>query len=192
MKRVLFIVTLTLCCGFVFSQEGKEWKTKGFEAQIKLCVDEGVDYQKNTSCSADFVAAYRFNELFRLGAGIGIEYDKLIFEDAKYIYRYYDAYYEGAISIPIFVNLKIDFMRTKVSPYLSANCGYNFFIPFSKYAQDNKLGFFIHPAIGVDIHFSKCTLFCELGYKYQHRSFESGEDEYKGYHQISQSIGISF
>ena len=57
----------------MFSQE-KEWKVKGFEPQVRVAFDEGVDYQKNFSFGADFVAAYRFNEIIRLGAGVGVDY----------------------------------------------------------------------------------------------------------------------
>ena len=73
MKRLFFVLSLVLVCSSIFSQE-KEWKVKGFEPQIRLSFDEGVDYQKNFSFGADFVAAYRFNEIIRLGAGVGVDY----------------------------------------------------------------------------------------------------------------------
>lgn len=192
MKKILFVLGFALVCSSVFSQE-KEWKVKGFEPQIRLAFDEGVDYQKNFSFGADFVAAYRFNEIVRLGAGVGIDYINMRFEESKYIgYKKYDAYNEAAMTIPLFANIKVDFLKTKVSPYLSADCGYNIFIPFSKYAQNNKLGFFIRPAFGVDIRFRKCTLFIELAYRYQARSFENSLATYGGYHQVSQAIGVTF
>ena len=175
-----------------FSQE-KEWKVKGFEPQVRVSFDEGVDYQKNFSFGADFIAAYRFNEIIRLGAGVGLDYINMRFEEAKYIgSKKYDPYYEAAMTVPIFANIKVDFLKTKASPYLAADCGYNIFVPFSKYAQGNKLGFFIRPAFGVDIRFRKCVLFIELAYKYQSRSFDNSLASYRGYHQISQAIGVSF
>lgn len=192
MKRLFFVVGLVLTCSSVFSQE-KEWKVKGFEPQVRVSFDEGVDYQKNFSFGADFIAAYRFNEIIRLGAGVGLDYVNMRFEEAKYIgSKKYDPYYEAAMTVPIFANIKVDFLKTKASPYLAADCGYNIFVPFSKYAQGNKLGFFIRPAFGVDIRFRKCVLFIELAYKYQSRSFDNSLASYRGYHQISQSIGVSF
>lgn len=86
------------------------------------------------------------------------------------------------MTIPVFANVKVDFLKTKVSPYVSMDCGYNFFIPFSKYAQDNKLGFLIQPALGVDIRFQKCVLFIEISYKYQSHSFENILATYRRYH----------
>lgn len=72
MKRLFFVLSLVLVCSSIFSQE-KEWKVKGVEPQIRLSFDEGVDYPKNFSFGADFVAAYRFNEIIRLGAGVGVD-----------------------------------------------------------------------------------------------------------------------
>ena len=192
MKRILLVASLTLICAFTFAQE-KDYKIKGFEPQIRLTFDEGIDYQRNFSFGADFLAAYRFNEIVRLGAGAGIKYINMKFEEPKYIgYKKYDAYFEAAMTIPIFANVKVDFLKTKVSPYLSVDCGYNIFIPFSKYAQDNKLGFMVRPAFGVDIRFQKCVLFIEVAYKYQSRSFSNTLATYGSYHQISQAIGVSF
>lgn len=185
-------MSFALMCAFAVAQE-KNWKVKGFEPQIRISFDEGIDYQKNFSFGADFIAAYRFNEIVRLGAGVGIDYVNMKFEESKYIgYKKYDDYFEAAMTIPVFANIKVDFLKTKVSPYLSVDCGYNIFIPFSKYAQNNKLGFMIRPAFGVDIRFQKCVLFIEVAYKYQSRSFENTLATYGGYHQISQAIGVSF
>ena len=174
------------------SQE-KAWKLKGFEPQIRFSFDEGVDYQKNYSFGLDVILAYRFNEIFRLGIGAGVDYVKMRFEEAKYIgNRKYKAYDEGAMTIPVFANVKVDFLKRKVSPYLALDCGYNCFVPFSKYAKSNKLGFFIRPAFGIDIRFAKCTLGLELAYRYQARKFENILATYGGYNQLSQSISISF
>jgi hypothetical protein len=193
MKRIFIVMSLMLMCSYVFSQEEKEWKVKGFEPQIRLSFDEGIDYQKNFSFGADFIAAYRFNEIVRLGAGVGLDYVNLRFEEPKRLgYRKYKAYYEAAMGIPVFANIKIDFLKTKVSPYIAADLGYNIFVPFSKYAKDNKLGFFARPAFGVDIRFKKCVLFFEIAYKFQMRDFENSLASYGNYHQVSQSIGLSF
>lgn len=192
MKKVLFSLGFVLLCSPLFSQE-KEWKVKGFEPQIRISFDEGADRQKNFSFGADVLFAYRFNEHIRLGAGAAVDYVNLKFDNAKTInHHYYKAYYEAAMAIPVFANVKVDFLKRKVSPYLSIDCGYNFFIPFSKYAQSNKLGFLIRPAVGVDIRFKKCVLFVELAYKYQARNFEYSMVKFGGYHQVCQAVGVHF
>ena len=171
----------------------KEWKTRGFEPQLRISVDEGVDLQRNFSFGFDLTAAYRCNENFRIGAGVGINYVNLKFEDPKVIRgTLFNAYYEAAMAIPIFANIKVDFLKRKASPYLSSDIGYNIFIPFSQYAQDNRLGFFVRPAFGVDIRFRKATLSIELAYKFQMRQFHNELADYGNYNQISQAIAVSF
>ena len=190
MKKFLLLLSLLLIFSSTFAQD---WKVKGFEPQIRLSFDEGMDYQKNFSFGADVIMAYRVNPIFRLGIGAGIDYVNLRFEEPVYInYKKYDAYYEAAMTFPVFANIKIDFLKTRISPYMAIDCGYNFFIPFSKYAEDNKLGLLIRPAFGADFHFSKCNLFVELSYKYQARTFDNTIASYRSYHQICQSIGVSF
>ena len=188
-----------MACGSVLAEEVQEnqpekrWKVKGFEPQVRVSFDEGIDKQANLKLGADFIASYRFNEFVRLGGGIGIDYLKLKFEESKTIgSKVYKAYYEEALAIPVFANIKVDFMKTKVSPFFATDCGYSFFVPFSKYAKDNKLGFFIRPSIGVEIRFRKCSLSIDVAYKYQARDFENFLAEYGGYHQICESFAISF
>ena len=52
---------------------------KGFEPQIRVTGDIGVDSYKNNSFGADFVAGYRVTDMFRIGAGVGISYVDLLF-----------------------------------------------------------------------------------------------------------------
>lgn len=192
-KLILFLSAVCLCAPAAAQQS---WKTKGFEPQVRMVDAEGIDFQRNLNFGADFVAAYRFNEIIRLGGGIGIEYVYMKFDEVDEpttIFDYFDGYFEGAMTIPLFANVKVDFLRqTKVSPYFTADCGYSIFVPFSEYAEGNKLGMFVRPAFGVDIRFSKCTLFFEVGYKYQARSFDNPLASYGSYHQLSSAIGVAF
>lgn len=197
-------MSLAFVCGSAFAQESpevqktstapteKEWKVKGFEPQVRVFADEGLDKQQNLSLGADFVAAYRFNEIIRLGGGVGVSYVDLRFQEPTTGTVTSKAYDEDAMAIPVFVNLKVDFLKKKVSPFFAVDGGYNFFIPFSKYAKDNKLGFFIRPSLGVDIRFSKCVLSIDIAYRYQARTFENFLATYGGYNQICQSVAVSF
>lgn len=169
--------------------------SKGFEGQLKIPFIEGFKPQKNFSFGIDFIASYRFNAFCRLGGGIGLQYVKLKYEDAKTIdYKYFKEYYESALSIPLFANIKFDFMQTKCSPFFSCDVGYKFYVPFSKYAKNNKLGFFVSPVLGLDIRFDKCVLSIGVGYEYQQRSFsdELLDVKYDGYSSITEFIAIAF
>lgn len=175
----------------------KDYKSlyNGFEGQLKIPFIESGSPQKNFSFGIDFVASYRFNHVIRIGGGIGLQYVDLKYEDAKIIgTESFEAYYESAMSIPIFADFKFDFMKTKCSPFISVDIGYKFYVPFSKYASDNKLGFFISPVLGLDIRFEKCVLCIGLGYEYQCRSFscEALDVKYGNYSSVIEYIAISF
>lgn len=210
MKKLFIVMSLAWICGSVVAQEAtetpsaqeaqtanemqpaKEWKVKGFEPQVRVFLDEGMDKQKNWSFGADFIASYRFNEIVRIGGGVGLQYSYLRYgEPAPNTTD--KGNYKESLAIPIFANIKVDFLKRKVSPFFAADCGYMFHIPGSGVTKDNKLGFFVRPSIGIDIRFRKCVLCIDIAYKYQARSFDNGWDEpYKGYHQISQSVAVSF
>lgn len=176
-----------------YENESEEFDLKGFEPHIRVSFDEGIDLFKNFSFGLDLLAAYRFNEHFRIGAGVGLNYVRLFYEKAEFVgSHYFDEYYESAMSVPIFANIKVNFLKTKVSPYLGFDMGYNVFVPFSKYAESNKLGFFIKPAFGCDIRFDNCALFIELAYRYQKRECSIVPYENASYSQITQCIGFQF
>ena len=176
-----------------YDYEEEEFDLKGFEPHIRISFDEGIDLFKNFSFGLDLLAAYRFNEHFRIGAGVGLNYVNLFYEKSGWIGDYhFDEYYESAIGIPIFANIKANFLKTKVSPYLGFDIGYNVFVPFSKYAKSNKLGLFFKPTFGCDIRFDKCALFIELAYRYQKRECSIVPYENASYSQITQCIGFQF
>lgn len=193
MKKILltFVLFFSLVMHAQIKEEGFE--KKGFEPQLRISFDEGIDSYKNFSFGLDIIASYRINEYFRIGAGTGLNYVNLAYEKSTVINgKYFKPYYESAMAIPIFANIKANFTKTKISPYLTFDAGYNFFIPFSKYAQKNKLGAFFKPTLGVDFHFSSCTLFIELAYRYQMREFTLWTNSHGDYSQLSQSIGLQF
>lgn len=185
MKKILFILTVLLMPFISFA--------KGFEPQVRVTGDIGMDSYKNNSFGADFVAGYRMTDVFRIGAGVGISYVDLLFEDAHFIgNHWFDKYKESAAYIPIFIDGKMNFTRSNISPYLNLNVGYAVYIPFSDYAKENKLGIFIQPAFGVDFNAGKGALFVQIGYKYQIRSCDYWVDTNGNYSQVSLAVGYQF
>lgn len=165
----------------------------GFEPQLKISYELGIDEDKNQSFGCEFVAGYRLSDDFRLGIGTGIYWCKHLYEDAHYnslIHYFSEEYRETASYIPIFANGKYNFVTTSDwRPYLSVDLGYALFNSASKYADDNKLGIFVKPAFGVDYNIGKGALFFEVGYKYQDREFQ---DVKMGYSQLTMSVGYQF
>ena len=182
MKRIILYV-LAFIPMFVVAQTG-------FEPQIKVSYELGIDNDKNQSFGGEFLAGYRISEDFRLGVGAGIYWCKHLYESAHYnsvIHYYSDEYRETASYIPIFANGKYNFVkRGSWKPYLSLDLGYAIFNAASDYAKENKLGIFAKPAFGVDCELGKGDLFFEIGYKYQDRKFY---EEKMGYSQLTFSVG---
>lgn len=186
MKKILIILTLLLSIPTLAL-------AKGFEPQIRVTGDIGIDSYKNNSFGADFVAGYRVTDMFRAGVGVGISYVDLLFEDAQFIgNHWHEKYKESAAYVPIFIDGKMNFTNGKISPYINLNLGYAAYIPFSDYAKENKLGFFVQPAFGVDFKLGKGALFAQIGYKYQMRTCDHWVDTKGNYSQLSIAIGYQF
>ena len=169
-------------------------KAQGYQSEVNINYDLGVDDDKNSSFGAKYIGGYRFNNNFRLGAGVGISYIDLKYEDAYVSSKlnYYDEYRESAMNIPVFINAKVNFIGgDRISPFLSMDLGYSIFVPFSKYAERNQLGFFLSPSFGVDFPIGNGALLVQVGYKYQCRKFEL--DANKGnYSSVSIGLGYQF
>ena len=185
-KVILFLFVAMLATSMCFAQSK-------FEPQIKVGYDLGIDDDKNQSFGAEFLAGYRFNENFRLGVGTGVSWCKHLYEKGEIssiTNKYYSDYKETALYIPLFVNGKFNFVRGGISPYMSLDLGYTFFIPCSDYADKNDLGFMLKPAFGVDFPVMSGNIFVELGYKYQKRDWKLIDNV--DYSQLSIAVGYSF
>ena len=80
--------------------------------------------------------------------------------------------------MPIFADLRLNFLKTKVTPFLSGAIGYSL-----KLIGDNNVkgGLLINPAFGVKfIVSSKAALHFSIGYKYEEYSVE--QNSYYGYY----------
>ena len=186
MKKCLFLFVML----FVVLQLSAQSK---FEPQVKIAYDLGIDDNKNQSFGAEFLGGYKINESFRLGIGTGVSWCKHLYEKrgvSSITSKYYSDYKETALYIPLFINGKFNFLKEGISPYLALDLGYTFFVPFSNYADNNKLGLMIKPTFGFDFPIWNGDLFLELGYKYQKRNWELIENA--DYSQLSIAIGYSF
>lgn len=119
-----------------------------FEAREKLIVDNV------SALNLTFVNGYRHNDYLFIGAGIGVDYS--MWESLSY---YSNIYKDYSVSIPLFARLKVNLMKTKVSPYISFDLGYNFMIGSSddysfrgiknEYAY-KRSGLIMSPTVGAE------------------------------------------
>lgn len=188
MKKIIIVFV-----ALAFISIGSNAQAK-FEPSVKVSFDLGIDDYNNKSFGAEFVSAYRVNELFKVGIGTGISYCDFLYEERGIddnLGKYYDEYRETAAYVPLFVNGKVNFKKEGISPYLSVDFGYTFFISFSDYADSNKLGLMVKPAFGLDFPLSKGSISVEVAYKYQARKFDLVADN-MNYSQLSLGVGYTF
>lgn len=92
----------------------------------------------------DVVNGYRVIPEFSVGAGVGVKY-------------YIDA---DVVTIPLYAHLRTDLLRTKVTPFIALNAGYN--ISTNDYIKGGAL---VEPSIGVGIRLNNSKqLNVSLGY----------------------------
>ena len=111
MKKIL-VIALTLMPMLAKAQTG-------FEPQLKVSYELGIDEDKNQSFGGEFIAGYRLSDDFRLGLGVGIYWFKHLYENAHYnslINRFSDEYRETASYIPVFATGKYNFVTTSELP----------------------------------------------------------------------------
>lgn len=180
MKKILFLLAVLICTSFSTLKA-----QKSFEPSIKFKGEIGLDDYKNKLFGLEFTAGYRFNDYIRAGVGTGISYCDLTLEGYFGIFRGSEAY------IPLFANVKANFVKIGISPYMSFDLGHSFLVPFSDAAKKTDLGIFANPAFGVDFPLSSGSIFFEVGYKYQ-----AMESEYitenMNYSQLTIAVGYNF
>ena len=135
--------------------------------------DYGIDRLK-----INIINGYQLNPYISLGFGTGLRY---FFPAAPA---------SEAALIPIFADLRANFMDNNVSPYLSLGIGYS----FDASNRFEGVGFLLNPTIGVSFKISeKSALNVGLGYEMQRMKFFNWYDyitENSG--AIGINVGVSF
>ncbi len=106
---------------------------KGYQFILEPGVAVGVDYNEVEMAKIDVVNGIRFNPYIALGLGTGIRS------------------YNEVLAVPIFLDLRVNFIKTRVSPYLSLGLGYSLAL------DETELGAFAQPAIGISYRIGKAT-----------------------------------
>lgn len=121
----------------------------------------------------DVVNGYRVIPEFSVGAGVGVKY-------------YIDA---DVVTIPLYAHLRTDLLRTKVTPFIALNAGYN--ISTNDYIKGGAL---VEPSVGVGIRLNNSKqLNVSLGYSLNCFKAQVYNNYYSygyGYHTSSYEVKI--
>jgi hypothetical protein len=144
---------------------------------------EGLAYFETS-----FICGYRFHDYLFVGGGFGVEH---------MLGDFYDNY---NLCVPVFVTMKVNMNRKRVSPYFQLDTGgrYN----ANDYFED---GLFIYPKIGLDFNlgvrrqralFLSLSLF-EYGNRpsfYSHYSYDGNYSSYPDYYEYEfyTKFGLQF
>jgi len=130
------------------------------------------------------VNGYRFNSHFSAGIGFGIT-----------------PYNDPLTLVPVFLDLKMRFLKTDSSPYLFLKAGYNFSVHYDDDVelQDHKGGLLFNPGVG--LHFIRSSgvgLYFQAGYNIDNSYYEfegwwpqTVENELS-FRRLSVGMGLSF
>lgn len=146
-----------------------ESRQSGFEGTADMYFAVEFEYGEPV-LGMDLVAGYRFIPQFFVGGGIGFEF-----------------FIDGNM-MPLFLQLRADFVEGKVSPFFTLNGGYSF--GWLTYGDGSDYGgMFMEPGIGIRINFSK-NFGMNLGstFKFQRAQepdYYYGYDPYSSYYYDS-------
>ena len=130
----------------------------------------------------DIINGYQFNPYFSLGFGTGLH-----------------AYFDEGLLMPFFVDLRINYMDRKISPYTSLGIGYSFNL--TDYFEPS--GVYFSPTCGVRFKLNeKCAMNVGLGlgiqgFSYYHYYYDYYYGGYGGRSSyisavLNLNVGVSF
>lgn len=131
------------------TSKDSDFREKGYKWFIDAGAAVGVGTYGNGAVTMSTTHGYQFNPYFYAGAGLALEY------------------HTGweKVFVPIYINGRVNFMTSRVTPFFDMKLGYSAF---------DGSGFYMSPSAGVTISFSqKLALNVGLGYNMQMAEFQS-------------------
>lgn len=174
MKKSLFFLLLAMASVSLCAQSLKGNSYKGYADFSLSPGNDGVYYKVNTMGYALTTSqGYQINPYIYLGAGLGV-------------HLYSMDNLETSVALPIFANFRVNFTKTKVSPFFDAKIGYS--------VVDLK-GLYLSPSLGVRIGLSdNLGLNIKVGYSAQKFTYWAYKYTIKDsyIHSANISIGLDW
>ena len=174
MKKSLFCLLLAMASVSLCAQSLKGNSYKGYVDFSLSPGNDGVYYKVNTMGYALTTSqGYQINPYIYLGAGLGV-------------HLYSMDNFETSVALPIFANFRVNFTKTKVSPFFDAKIGYS--------VVDLK-GLYLSPSLGVRIGLSdNLGLNIKVGYSAQKFTYWAYKYTIKDsyIHSANISIGLDW
>ncbi len=165
--------------------------------------DDGVNY-----IGVNYIGGYRFNDMFFLGAGVGINFN-LFYEEYDGSSLYNDGSghawtYDNLITVPLYAHARVYLAGAKCQPFFALSLGG--FLSGDRRIEGlqdegyNPSSFFANPAVGLNFRSEACDFYVSTGAVANHRvdwvEFRNyGRDmelEREWYFSWSLNLGITF
>lgn len=136
MKKLLFTALLALICAsgsaqivqsssLIVTKKALAPVARGFQSDVRLGV-YCLGYHDQTTVEATYAAGYRFGNTLFLGAGVGVNYNtwsgQYVDTDAGQSRKYFDIP-SAKITVPVFAQVRVYFLKKRVSPFVDATGG---------------------------------------------------------------------
>ena len=144
MKRLIFIIS-ALCLSLIVEAQEYDVYKKGYKGTVAvgglIGVTRGVG---NNAFSLTTTHSYGYGNGLSVGAGVGLS-----------------AYMSGAVSVPVFTEMKYNILDCKICPFVDCRVGGEAMISYKEYSPF----FFVSPGFGVDCgRFNlRAAYLCEAG-----------------------------
>jgi hypothetical protein len=154
------------------------FKPKGYTGNFEIGFVDYPDGDDLALVSFTMVNGYQFNPYFSMGLGVGGEISS-----------------QGFYNVPVFLDTKVYFTKTRFAPYFNFAVGYN--VNFSDdyfYGSATSHGFLVNPSLGLRVALNKkLGLTTTLGYRYHGESVEGYySNEFVSLHAVTLRWGILF
>ncbi len=126
----------------------EDLKQKGYSLIAQMNVGVGYnDFVDKSSVGGHVINGYQFSPNFFAGVGVG-----------------FDHHFSGAAFLPLFADLRVNFLKTTVTPFVDVAAGWTFGLAPEK----DVGGVLANPSFGVKFFVSpKVALQFSVGYRYQ-------------------------
>ena len=128
------------------------------KAGLQHSVEVGYAYGSPSNIAASYVIGYRFNNTFFLGGGVGVGYNTGDTSNETYLYVD-ETLNIKAIEFPVFVNMKVYFLKTRCTPFFGLSAGAAFSakntatLEFGD-VKYSTIGAIVVPSLGVNYRIS--------------------------------------
>ncbi len=170
---------------------------KGYQQSITI--SSATEFENCIKLGVDYIGGYRFNEVFYLGAGIGLNYN---FANQHEYCDYHDDDYGNGIrnplSIPLYLNLRT-YLGKQHKFFLALSTGCEFGVIPTELCEDGNseysdLSFFAEPMLGWSVPLSsRSSLDFQIGLKlHSITDYDDYMDEYKISLETDLAVKIGF